>query len=192
MADTGSTTATRKAFGSKLRLQAYKTLSLADMLCRANHTSKLKIVWSNVQSILDAADGEKLVILDCCFAATAGIGATTEMLAACGTEGKAQMPGKRSFTSRLMQAMADFEGAPFTAAMLYARILDKRFRSSEAAMPIHIPCSVDYRPSVWLTKHDSIPALASAPATPAYIRGVEEPWVIITLHLNGDAQLPDM
>ncbi len=42
------------------------------------------------------------------------------MLAAYGTQKKAQWPGKHSFTSRIMQSMDDFQGAPFTAAMLFA------------------------------------------------------------------------
>lgn len=88
--------------------------------------------WSSLQPLLENAVPHVLIILDCCFAATAAKdtteGTTKEILAACGRESPTHCVGQRSFTSALIEEMQAFDGAPFTAAMLHSRLVTMRWR----------------------------------------------------------------
>ena len=85
-----------------------------------------------MQPLLETAVPHVLIILDCCFAATAARdtteGTTKEILAACGRESPTLGVGQRSFTSALIEEMQAFDGAPFTAAMLHSRLVTMRWR----------------------------------------------------------------
>ena len=88
--------------------------------------------WSSLQPLLETAVPYVLIILDCCFAATAARdtteGTTKEILAACGRESPTHGVGIQSFTSALIEEMQAFEGEPFTAAMLHSRLVTMRWR----------------------------------------------------------------
>ena len=85
-----------------------------------------------MQPLLETAVPHVLIILDCCFAATAARdtteGTTKEILAACGRESPTLDVGQRSFTSALIEEMQAFDGAPFTATMLHSRLVTMRWR----------------------------------------------------------------
>ena len=82
-----------------------------------------------------------LLILDCCFAANAARdtteGSSKELLAACGRENQTLGVGMRSFTSVLIEELQSFQGAAFTVAMLYARLIT--LRHTLAYTPIYAP-----------------------------------------------------
>ena len=88
--------------------------------------------WSSLQPLLETAVPHVLIILDCCFAATAARdtteGTTKEILAACGRESPTLGVGQRSFTSALIEEMQAFDGTPFTATMLHSRLVTMRWR----------------------------------------------------------------
>ena len=73
-----------------------------------------------------------LMILDCCFAANAARdtteGSSKELLAACGRENPTVGVCMGSFTSVLTEELQSLEGAPFTVAMLHARLITLRHK----------------------------------------------------------------
>ncbi len=102
-------------------------------MCRSNgQPNSPSLNWSSLQHLLETAVPHVLIILDCCFAATAARdtteGSTKEILAACGRESPTHGVGHRSFTSALIEEMQAFDGGPFTAAMLHSRLVTMRWR----------------------------------------------------------------
>jgi len=62
--------------------------------------------WFKVQACLYLAQGDVLVILDCCYAAIRSRGSKEgkmEVLAACGSDSRVPEPGRSSFTSVLIR-----------------------------------------------------------------------------------------
>ena len=90
------------------------------------------LVWSSLQHLLENAVPHVLIILDCCYAATAARdtaeGTTKELLAACSRENLTLGVGQRSFTSALIEELQAFGNSPFTAAMLHSRLITMRGR----------------------------------------------------------------
>lgn len=105
---------------------------IVDCFHSHRHPNSPYLNWSSLQPLLETAVPHVLIILDCCFAATAAKdtteGTTKEILAACGRESPTQCVGQRSFTSALIEEMQAFDGAPFTAAMLHSRLVTMRWR----------------------------------------------------------------
>ena len=67
-----------------------------------------------------------LLLLDCCFAASAAPiagRAITETIAACGWEAIAPAPGRWSFTSALIEVLEEWINHSFSVAMLHSKVL---------------------------------------------------------------------
>ena len=120
-----------EAFGRRKRLClcAHPFADHGHSYCQPNSPS---LNWSSLQPLLETAVPHVLIILDCCFAASAARdtteGTTKEILAACGRESPTLGVGQRSFTSALIEEMQAFDGAPFTATMLHSRLVTMRWR----------------------------------------------------------------
>ena len=104
--------------------------------------------WSALEASLELADNNSdfLVILDTCFAATAGTAGKVEVLASSGVAEVSTGPGMRSFITRLIAAMKDFTG-PFN---IYGRLCLREFRIVVGQTPIHIQRSDTAKPSIFL------------------------------------------
>lgn len=92
----------------------------------------IEVNWSNAQRVLLGTGIDVLVILDCCFAASAGRCATTqkaEVLAACGLNNRTPLPGKYSFTAKLLpvlrKALRQSENKAVTTSTLHSLLTKK-------------------------------------------------------------------
>lgn len=85
--------------------------------------------WFGMQTMLEQAKSDVLILLDCCAAAssTAGTGnGVTEVIAACGFETWAPGVGEHSFTRSLIDELEDLaSGAIFSAALLHNKVLSR-------------------------------------------------------------------
>ena len=120
-----------EAFGRRKRI-CLCSHPIADYVHSYRQQNSPFLNWSSLQPLLETAVAHVLIILDCCFAATAARdtteGTTKEILAACGRESPTLGVGQRSFTSALIEEMQAFDGAPFTATMLHSRLVTMRWR----------------------------------------------------------------
>ena len=120
-----------EAFGRRKRVFLCGHL-IADYVHSCRQPNSPCLNWSSLQPLLETAVPHVLIILDCCFAATAARdtteGTTKEILAACGRESPTLGVGQRSFTSALIEELQAFDGAPFTATMLHSRLVTMRWR----------------------------------------------------------------
>ena len=120
-----------EAFGRRKRILPCGH-PIADYVYSCRQPNSPFLNWSSLQPLLETAVPHVLIILDCCFAATAARdtteGTTKEILAACGRESPTLGVGQRSFTSALIEEMQAFDGAPFTATMLHSRLVTMRWR----------------------------------------------------------------
>jgi hypothetical protein len=130
--------------------------------------SYASLEWSAIQTLLEKANLDVLLLLDCCAAASAAptVGsAVTETIAACGFESIAPRPGRYSFTNSLIEVLDDWiDGPPFSAAMLHNKVLSvlkheqperarhgKKRKLECRRTPIHILAAADPRlPSIEL------------------------------------------
>ena len=124
-----------EAFGRRMHFDPFENLEKDIAYCIHSHRQPDSpfLNWSSLQPLLETAVPYVLIILDCCFAATAARdtteGTTKEILAACGRESPTHGVGQRSFTSALIEEMQAFEeGEYFTAAMLHSRLVTMRWR----------------------------------------------------------------
>lgn len=86
--------------------------------------------WYGLQTSLEQADSDVLILLDCCAAAscTGGSGnGVTEVIAACGFETWAPGVGEHSFTRSLISVLEDWEDRhpPLSGAVLHSEILSR-------------------------------------------------------------------
>lgn len=99
----------------------------ADRVSTRNPKSP-SLEWSAIQTLLEKATSDALLLLDCCSAASAAPQAghgMTEIIAACGWESIAPEPGRFSFTDTLIEVLEEWINRPFTAAMLHSEILSR-------------------------------------------------------------------
>ena len=120
-----------EAFGRRRQFYLCGNLT-ADCVHSHGRPNSPFLNWSSLQPLLETAVPHVLIILDCCFAATAARdtteGTTKEILAACGRETPTHGVGLRSFTSALIEELQAFDGAPFTTTMLHSRLVTMRWR----------------------------------------------------------------
>ncbi|KAL8856804.1 MAG: hypothetical protein Q9178_006641 [Gyalolechia marmorata] len=84
--------------------------------------------WSSIQTMLEEAESDVLILLDCCAAASSGGSAgkgVTEVIAACGFEAPAPGVGHHSFTSNLTDELKYLgrSKTSFTTAFLHNKVL---------------------------------------------------------------------
>ncbi|KAG4437476.1 hypothetical protein IFR05_007031 [Cadophora sp. M221] len=93
------------------------------------HKAFRQVVWGGIQTNLEQAQSDVLILLDCCESGTAntdfGCG-TTELIAACGFDAIANPVGSDSFTHSLIEELIGLSGeASFTVSLLYNNILSR-------------------------------------------------------------------
>ena len=104
-------------------------------LVRANNSistgtpDSASVQWSGLQELLENAESDALILLDCCAAASS-ISATgsgvTEVIAACGFETWAPGVGKHSFTRSLIDELRYWShGLTLSVAMLHNKVLSR-------------------------------------------------------------------
>jgi hypothetical protein len=82
------------------------------------------VKWPDIEPTLEEASCDVAIILTCCHAANAALGArrgTNEVLAACSREGET-MSGPDSYIRVLIVKLQSFGGEPFTLLELHNRI----------------------------------------------------------------------
>ena len=143
--------------------------------------------WYGLQTSLEQADSDVLILLDCCAAAscTGGSGnGVTEVIAACGFETWAPGVGEHSFTRSLISALEDWEDRhpPLSGAVLHSEILSRikywnpkyhnvtqhqrREGAERRKTPIHITVSnQDNERSIVLSPIKPPPELSSEPSS---------------------------
>ena len=143
--------------------------------------------WYGLQTSLEQADSDVLILLDCCAAAscTGGSGnGVTEVIAACGFETWAPGVGEHSFTRSLISTLEDWEDRhpPLSGAVLHSEILSRikywnpkydnltqhqrRVAAERRKTPIHITVSnEDNEKSIVLSPIKLPPELLSEPST---------------------------
>ena len=99
--------------------------------------------WYEVQPVIFAAEGDVLLILDCCYAAQAARGRenrTIELLAASGVKQRTPPPGNYSFTAvflRVMERMLQDAGR-IVVAKIYERLFQETAPDEELVdQPFH-------------------------------------------------------
>jgi hypothetical protein len=109
-------------------------LALADACdLNRNRDAPFPVIPSGgIQSKLEQADADVILILDCCFSATTPItgfqqnGKVMEVVTACGYETTAAEADQHSFTKALTHILAGAsKGPPFTIGELHGRILSR-------------------------------------------------------------------
>ena len=151
-----------------------------------NKDSKHDVRWSRIQPSLGDIQGDVLVLLDCCYAATVGPGEAQEVLAATGIKETVQGPGEQSFTSSIMRAMEDFGNQPSNAAMLHAMLCEKAYRHKTGTTPIHIARKDSARPSIFL------PNFSQPVNTEASEHPDEKVKVLVKFTLQSGSEIPDV
>src|SRR5450432_1229848 len=109
--------------------------------------------WSELQPMLKRASCDVLIVLDCCFAGSAGrdsVKGTKELLAACGMEVIAEDVTQYSFTRNLIDKLRSFDTRPFTVSELYERLIKARRRLRNT--PQYVPLTGRDRPSIRIAK----------------------------------------
>ena len=132
------------------------------------------------------ARGHKLVLLDCCNAASAGIGISgrLEVLAASGFETIASSELQISFTKHMIDILKEAKGAAVNVSALCARMVDDALRTKLEATPWQGAATT--QPPVTLK------AVHSTRASRTYkIQAAGNGKVLISVSLAGKAKLPD-
>jgi hypothetical protein len=120
-------------------------VSSTNISCRAKTTGdrSVKLDWNVMRTILndDEYSGDKLEIIDSCYASTAAVGSNLEILAATGVWDLAlnSALNASTFTDRMITQMKSFDGL-FNVAQLHSHLMDPRRVTKEALKitPIHI------------------------------------------------------
>ncbi|KAL8818212.1 MAG: hypothetical protein Q9191_007989 [Dirinaria sp. TL-2023a] len=88
-----------------------------------------KIQWFGLQTMLEQAKADVLLLLDCCAAASSATGSgngVTEIIAACGFEAWAPGVGQHSFTRSLIDELKYLHrGSPFSTSFLHNKVLSR-------------------------------------------------------------------
>ncbi|KAG4437821.1 hypothetical protein IFR05_006708 [Cadophora sp. M221] len=113
------------------------------------------VQWSGIQILLEQAESDVLILLDCCAAGTANAGGgsgVTELIAACSYSGTANGVGRYSFTNALVTELHELSQRPsFSTGELYRNVFLHAQCHSEHGRdrpaPVHLP----------LTKQSSFP-----------------------------------
>jgi hypothetical protein len=85
--------------------------------------------WFSLQTMLEEAESDVLILLDCCAVASSARGSgkgITEVIAACGFETWAPSVSEHSFTRSLISKL-EYLGSspPFSAALLHNKVLSQ-------------------------------------------------------------------
>lgn len=103
----------------------------SDLFCRTREDLSISVPSGGIQSILEDADADVILLLDCCHSAAVttkdslqGTGGVTEVIAACGYETRAAEVDQHSFTKSLTEVLAvASKGPPFSVGELHSWVL---------------------------------------------------------------------
>ena len=180
-----------------------------------------ELSWRAVQPFLEGAPYDVLLLLDCCFAASAARAAVSginELLAACGRDHTTVGVGPDSFTIRLIEAIKAFGGKAFTVLRLYERLIQNERHLTTPQYHLLGRCGTPsaLTPSIVLerlqlaSRNDILEQptdMLAASATKRPPQDSQEPLVpssielssssgeirvLLTLSLPGDASVPDL
>ena len=121
---------------------------------RSSREDSPTVDWHSIQHLLENAVSDVVIILDCCFAASAdqrSVDGTIEVLAACARELNTIGVSQWSFTSRLTEVLHDLKKAPFTITELHSRLVNFRAAKGKKKLlraPVHSIMSNKNRPSI--------------------------------------------
>lgn len=136
--------------------------------------------WSSIQTMLEEADSDVLILLDCCAAGSSAGGSgkgINQMIAACGFESFTPGVGEHSFTRALIEELKYYElRGPISTALLHNKILARakkawnpRYASDgtheRRRTPIYIDLSEQARPRC--IELSPLPIQPSAPSSPS-------------------------
>jgi len=107
------------------------------------------LLWSDIQPTLGLAQGDVLLILDCCYAAQSSrdrdrvVPPNVEMMAACAMNRQTHRPGPRSFTTIWIGVVTELlkEGKPVIIRDVTHRLANARNNLPES--PIYLPLGRD-------------------------------------------------
>ena len=123
--------------------------------------------WSYLQPRLLTSQSDVLFILDCYFAASAGIRDTRsgskEVLAACSMEDGTPGVGERSYTRNLIEELRQCASMPLTTTILNGRMVDRRGHNLLVQTPHHFSLVDDDVPCIELSSLGRSP---TGPPTP--------------------------
>jgi hypothetical protein len=114
--------------------------------------STVKVNWMQVRSMLNNSEHDVLVILDCCYAAVAGLHSYTELLAASSRESPAGSHPTENFTIALADILHNTGGRPMTVAQVHAELVRKAEEYSLEATPVHAELGVNLLGSICLAR----------------------------------------
>ena len=102
--------------------------------CSNQQPKAATVQWSSIQTNLEEADSDVLVLLDCCAAASSAGGSgkgITELIAACGFEDFAPGVGEHSFTRSLIEELRyyAYRPGPISTAFLHNKVLARAKKS---------------------------------------------------------------
>lgn len=113
--------------------------------------------------MLKRASCDVFIILDCCFAGSAGrdnVDGTKELLAACGMEVVAVDVSEYSFTRNLIDKLRSFGTRPFTVSELYERLMKSKRRLKNT--PQYVPLTGRDKPSIRIARLEPTLAITMA------------------------------
>lgn len=103
-------------------------------ICSNQRPGAATVQWSSIQTNLEEADSDVLILLDCCAAASSAGGSgngITELIAACGFEDFAPGVGEHSFTRSLIEELRYYgqRPGPISTAFLHNKVLARAKKS---------------------------------------------------------------
>lgn len=113
--------------------------------------------------MLKRASCDVLILLDCCYAGTAGrdtVKGTKELLAACGIEVEAEGLTPYSFTRNLIDKLRSFGTRAFKVSDLYERLVKAKIRLRNT--PQYVPLTGRDRPSISISRLE-VDVLSNSP-----------------------------
>jgi hypothetical protein len=158
-----------------------------------------KIEWFTVSSALPYTKGKVLVIMDCCFAASAAtfksemdIPHGPELLAASAWENVASSNNQTCFTRLLIDELHQTHGEPVSIAQLYSSLVRKALSSKIRACPVYVP-KLDCESIILAKLEDK--ARPNQQFEPRRTRSMPKPKpyrVLISVHLESSVGVLDL
>lgn len=158
-----------------------------------NSNNSPSLVWSNIQSVLHRCESDVLLILDCCFAATAaqGVGAT-EGLWACSSQAVTPTVNDNSFTRNMIQVLKDLCGTRYNVVILHQYLMTRYKKQGVPKLltePWYTYLGSKICPSAELIPHHTLPSI---PPSPSMIIPASETVVLLGVRLKDMETIPDL
>ncbi|KAL8685866.1 MAG: hypothetical protein Q9218_007498 [Villophora microphyllina] len=158
----------------------------------SNNVNAPEVDWKNPNTIPDAAEGDKLYLFDCCFAAAIAVTGTTkesEYLAASAVEISASPDLQKCLTARFTQLLREIHPAPRTVASYHSILMSQMHQPTTLmdSTPVFVPSfskpAIMIEPQVTNKGKAAIKALG----TPQ----ISKAQVLVTLTIEGYATVPN-